>query len=177
MRLADKLMLRCYHLLDYDWTPLNQNPCCAYSALCEHLLSCYVNYGNPIQTNVHCVMLAQFVDNMTLRVLVNWSYTTFMDLGIVSPESSDMATIHWHSSHVQLNFNKKIRFFKLIRGCSVLTGFRDFRKKKLPVDFLIFTYFVPNFYLIFTYFVWAGNRVTALVGGGHPGRVAGGVTG
>ena len=31
MRLADKLTLRCYHLQDYDWTPLNQNPRCVYS--------------------------------------------------------------------------------------------------------------------------------------------------
>ena len=34
-------------------------------------------------------------------MLVNWSHTTFIDLGIVSQESSGMATIHWNSSYVQ----------------------------------------------------------------------------
>ena len=28
MQLADKPVLQSYHQLDYDWTPLSQNPCC-----------------------------------------------------------------------------------------------------------------------------------------------------
>ena len=53
MQLADKPVLQSYHRLDYDWTPLSQNPCCvtadhafvykrlpgfSYVTLVEHLL-------------------------------------------------------------------------------------------------------------------------------------------
>ena len=101
MRLADKLMLRCYHLLDYDWTPLNPNPCCVCMAALEHMLSWYVDYEYQYQTCVQCVIPHSSVYNVNLQMLVNRSYTTFMDPGTVRSESSNMITIHWHSSHVQ----------------------------------------------------------------------------
>ena len=101
MRLADKLMLRCYNLLDYDWTPLNQNPCCVCMAALEHMLSWYVDYEYKYQTCVQCVIPHSSVYNVNLQMLVNRSYTTFMDPGTVRSESSNMITIHWHSSHVQ----------------------------------------------------------------------------
>ena len=40
MRLAEKPMLRSYHALDYDWTPLSRNPCWLSNAV--HRLRCYV---------------------------------------------------------------------------------------------------------------------------------------
>ena len=34
MQLADTLVLRCYHLPVYDWTPLSQDPCWRCSVIC-----------------------------------------------------------------------------------------------------------------------------------------------
>ena len=40
MRLAEKPMLRSYHALDYDWTPLSRNPCWLSNAV--YRPCCYV---------------------------------------------------------------------------------------------------------------------------------------
>ena len=40
MQLAEKPMLRSYHALDYDWTPLSRNPCWLSNAV--YRLRCYV---------------------------------------------------------------------------------------------------------------------------------------
>ena len=38
MQLADTLVLRCYHLPVYDWTPLSQDPCWRCSVICADWL-------------------------------------------------------------------------------------------------------------------------------------------
>ena len=58
------------------------------------MLILYVDYEIQLQIYVPCVTLPISVYNIIWYELVNRSHTTFMDLGIVSSESSDMATIH-----------------------------------------------------------------------------------
>ena len=47
-----------------------------------------------MQTLIHCATYCRYVYDVNLTVLVSCLYTTCMDLGTVSQESSDMATIH-----------------------------------------------------------------------------------
>ena len=96
MQLVDNLLLWSYHLLDYDWTPLNQNPCWQCSVW--HDFHCAV----PLCTAAHCKGIAVFKLSLCLFIYtmenINLLQTTYLILGIVNAESNLCVTIHWDSA-------------------------------------------------------------------------------
>ena len=101
MQLAEKLVLRSYHLLDYDWTPLSRNP----SWICSVDL-CFQYYKARSRLWPCCVaaqcLTQEFVLHRIWKVLeaIFCLWTTHLNPGIVSAERSLCATIHWGSSWV-----------------------------------------------------------------------------
>ena len=96
MQLVDNLLLWSYHLLDYDWTPLNQNPCWQCSVW--HDFHCAV----PLCTAAHCKGIAVLKLSLCLFIYtmenINLLQTTYLILGIVNAESNLCVTIHWDSA-------------------------------------------------------------------------------
>ena len=93
MRLAEKLMLQSWHLLDYDWTPLNWNPCCKPNVWhCYHWISKLINmFGCMIWSCVN----AGLCELIHLMVTINLLQTISINPRIVSAKSGFTATIYW----------------------------------------------------------------------------------
>ena len=103
MRLIENLILRSYHLFDYDWTPLSRNPCWLCSV--AHHSHCYMMITRFCRIATILFMLVNSYHEKTqfcsMR-MINLLQTTYLNPGIVSAESSLCATIHWGSSCVCL---------------------------------------------------------------------------
>ena len=93
MPLAEKLIPRSYHLLDYDWTPLNRNPCwqsnVVYHFHYDVSLMKFSLLHNPAKTNLHCSI------SIVLMEMINHLQTIFLNPSFVSAESGLCVTIHW----------------------------------------------------------------------------------
>ena len=101
MRLAEKLIPRSYHLLNYDWTPLSRNPCwlssvvhqvCWHKPTCRSLPWCFRAFISATITWGQ--------SSFRSMEMINLLYTTDSNPSIVSAESSLCVTIHWCSSCV-----------------------------------------------------------------------------
>ena len=93
MWLTEKLMPRSYHLLDYDWTPLNRNPCwqsnVVYHFHYDVSLMKFSLLHNPAKTNLHCSI------SIVPMEMINHLQTIFLNPSFVSAESGLCVTIHW----------------------------------------------------------------------------------
>ena len=96
MQLADKLVLRSYHLLDYDWTPLSQNP---------SWRQCTRRCPIRRSLNMLCIRRCRILGFLNLCPSVTGvqrfpdpGMTIQTDPSIVRDESGLCATIHWGSS-------------------------------------------------------------------------------
>ena len=108
MRLAEKLIPRSYHLLDYDWTPLSRNPCWLSSDVHHRR-----RYKTSIRSRPFCVWTSWTLKwawwiSISCVGSINLLETTYLDPGIVSSEISFCAAIHcgytcyfFISSHLQ----------------------------------------------------------------------------
>ena len=99
MLLAEKLLLQSYRLLDYDWTPLNQNQCwvCNVDHHCCALLWYSIGFGFASRS---CLTKVCGEHNKCGCAMINLLYMTYVDASIVSAKSCHCATIHWSSSCV-----------------------------------------------------------------------------
>ena len=86
-------MPRSYHLLDYDWTPLNRNPCwqsnVVYHFHYDVSLMKFSLLHNPAKTNLHCSI------SIVPMEMINHLQTIFLNPSFVSAESGLCVTIHW----------------------------------------------------------------------------------
>ncbi len=100
MQLADKPVLQSYHQLDYDWTPLSQNPCCvtadnvcAFGHALTWSLSCYSSWA-LVARPVPCVA-STAITTLVLpgkQILCRW---LCFGTRHCKHESSPCATICW----------------------------------------------------------------------------------
>ena len=101
MQLAEKLMLRSYHLMDYGWTPLSQNPCwrCCITHEHQRFLNIFIipTFRSPAP---RAARLAVRLSKYELLWSLNPGRTIQMFPGTVCDESGLCATIHRWLSRV-----------------------------------------------------------------------------
>ena len=117
MQLADKLMLRSYHLMDYGWTPLSQNPTCLarFEKVAFTLLSARWYFKSLCSHRVaecRCVMTESNWSNMTIGRRRLWYNRVLYVLRVASVLRS--IEIHpWFDDLVAKNF---LEFFTTFSG-------------------------------------------------------------
>ena len=100
MQLAEKLILRRYHALDNDWTPLSRNPCWLSNA--AHHFHAYMKRNRFVW--FHRLVIYRQKLLPTNYKLTRGNDKSFADdlveSGYCKCESSLCATIHWDFSRV-----------------------------------------------------------------------------
>ena len=119
MRLPEKVMLRRYHALDYDWTPLSRNPC--WLSIAAHHYSIYMKRNRfawfrllmlsskilSADYKLHCVCDKSFADD-----LVSSRYCKC--------ESNLCITIHWGFCGVPSICSSLVFWFEILRASPLL---------------------------------------------------------
>ena len=103
MQLAEKLLLRSYHALDYDWTPLSRNPC--WLSNVAHRFRCYVKRNRFRSDFISWLTIDK--DYCQLLIRLNGGsdksiVDDFVASGYCKCESGLCATIHWGLSRVPM---------------------------------------------------------------------------
>ena len=100
MQLSEKIILRRYHALDYDWTPLSRNPCWLSNA--AHHFHAYMKRNRFVW--FHRLVIYRQKLLPTNYKLTRGNDKSFADdlveSGYCKCESSLCATIHWDFSRV-----------------------------------------------------------------------------
>ena len=121
MELPEKAMLRSYHALDYDWTPLSRNPC--WLSNVSHSSDVYMKRNRFALFQRLVQSLKMLPTNFKLLRLGGKSIVDdFVGSGYCKCESSLWATIHWDLSRVLrfvLPWNFEI-FESMLESCGGL---------------------------------------------------------
>ena len=117
MQLAEKLLLRSYHALDYDWTPLSRNPC--WLSNVAHRFRCYVKRNRFRSDFISWLTIDK--DYCQLLIRLNGGsdksiVDDFVASGYCKCESGLCATIHWGLSRVPMICSSFIARLRRLMG-------------------------------------------------------------